>query len=57
MNSVLKGLSYNVQTFGCQMNKHDSERISGLLRSEGLIEVDSIEDADVVVFIDRTSVV
>ncbi len=50
MNSVLKGLSYNVQTFGCQMNKHDSERISGLLRSEGLIEVDSIEDADVVVF-------
>lgn len=50
MNSVLEGLSYNVQTFGCQMNKHDSERISGLLRSKGAVEVDSIEDADVVVF-------
>lgn len=51
MGSVLKGLTYNVQTFGCQMNKHDSERISGLLQSEGASEVESIEDADIVVFV------
>ncbi|MFM9226644.1 MAG: hypothetical protein ACKOQ1_08495, partial [Actinomycetota bacterium] len=26
---------YVVRTFGCQMNEHDSERISGLLSAEG----------------------
>jgi tRNA-2-methylthio-N6-dimethylallyladenosine synthase len=38
-----------VRTFGCQMNEHDSERIAGLLQSDGLVEVSSAEDADVVV--------
>lgn len=47
----LNGLKYNVQTFGCQMNKHDSERISGLLSSIGMEEVDDIESSDIVVFI------
>ena len=50
MSNVLEGLSYNVQTFGCQMNKHDSERISGLLQSYGCIEVDSVDESDIVVF-------
>lgn len=50
MNDVLEGLTYNVQTFGCQMNKHDSERISGLLQSHGCIEVGSVEESDIVVF-------
>ena len=30
--------TYEVRTFGCQMNVHDSERISGLLESAGYIE-------------------
>lgn len=47
----LNGLTYNVQTFGCQMNKHDSERVSGLLTSSGMIEVQDIESSDIVVFI------
>lgn len=47
----LNGLTYNVQTFGCQMNKHDSERVSGLLTSCGMIEVQDIESSDIVVFI------
>lgn len=45
--------SYQVNTFGCQMNVHDSERISGLLEAAGLVEVaaDAAEGAaDVVVF-------
>ncbi len=50
MNNVLEGLAYNVQTFGCQMNKHDSERISGLLQAQGAHEVGSVDRADVVVF-------
>jgi tRNA-2-methylthio-N6-dimethylallyladenosine synthase len=39
-----------VVTYGCQMNTHDSERISGLLEDAGYIRVDQDEQADVVVF-------
>ncbi len=42
--------TYLIRTFGCQMNKHDSERVAGLLRADGLHPVDEAEDADVVVF-------
>ena len=41
--------SYIVQTFGCQMNEHDSERIAGLLEADGLERAASPEDADVIV--------
>ncbi len=41
--------SYVVHTFGCQMNEHDSERISGLLDADGLTAVTDQDDADVVV--------
>ncbi|MFN3217577.1 MAG: MiaB/RimO family radical SAM methylthiotransferase [Acidimicrobiales bacterium] len=40
---------YLVQTFGCQMNEHDSERIAGLLEADGMERADSAEDADVIV--------
>ncbi len=40
---------YLVQTFGCQMNEHDSERIAGLLEADGMARADSVEDADVIV--------
>ena len=42
--------TYLIRTFGCQMNKHDSERVAGLLSEQGLRSVDVAEDADVVVF-------
>jgi tRNA-2-methylthio-N6-dimethylallyladenosine synthase len=41
--------SYEVRTFGCQMNVHDSERLSGLLEGAGYVPVES-GLADVVVF-------
>jgi len=41
---------YHVQTFGCQMNVHDSERMKGLLESLGLGEAADPADADVLVF-------
>lgn len=50
MLDSLKGYTFNIQTFGCQMNKHDSERIRGLLLSFGACEVDDIESSDIVVF-------
>ncbi|MGH8988432.1 MAG: tRNA (N6-isopentenyl adenosine(37)-C2)-methylthiotransferase MiaB [Acidimicrobiales bacterium] len=39
-----------LRTFGCQMNEHDSERLAGLLRAEGMEPAESLEDADLVVF-------
>ncbi|GAA1353563.1 tRNA (N6-isopentenyl adenosine(37)-C2)-methylthiotransferase MiaB [Falsarthrobacter nasiphocae] len=41
--------TYDVRTFGCQMNVHDSERMSGLLEEAGLVPVKE-GLADVVVF-------
>ena len=49
-NPRLAGLTYCVKTFGCQMNFHDAERVSGLLDDCGLIEVETLDEADVVVF-------
>ena len=40
---------YHVRTYGCQMNQHDSERIAGLLETDGMTETDSFDDADVIV--------
>lgn len=40
---------YFIRTFGCQMNEHDSERIAGMLESEGYAPADTPEDADLVV--------
>src|SRR5204863_8415099 len=36
---------YLVRTFGCQMNEHDSERIAGLLESDGYARVEDAADA------------
>ncbi|UNK69514.1 tRNA (N6-isopentenyl adenosine(37)-C2)-methylthiotransferase MiaB [Microbacterium sp. H1-D42] len=41
--------SYEVRTFGCQMNVHDSERLSGSLESAGYVRADAGEDADIVI--------
>ena len=48
--SSLHGRQYFIRTFGCQMNLHDSERVSGLLDSLGCLEVGDPADADIVVF-------
>ncbi len=41
---------YNIVTFGCQMNVHESEKIAGMLESIGYAPCDSKEDADIIVF-------
>jgi len=40
---------YLIETFGCQMNVHDSERMAGLLEQAGFEATDDAADADVVV--------
>ena len=42
--------TFSVVTYGCQMNAHDSERISGLLEQAGYVRADDRDGADVVVF-------
>ena len=42
--------TYEVRTFGCQMNVHDSERIAGLLDEAGYAPVADGAQPDVVVF-------
>jgi len=39
-----------IQTFGCQMNHADSEKIHMLLAQAGLSKVDKWEEADIVIF-------
>jgi tRNA-2-methylthio-N6-dimethylallyladenosine synthase len=46
---VSDGRKFYVKTYGCQMNEHDSERISGLLEADGFVAADDVADADVVV--------
>src|SRR3954469_6911816 len=42
--------TYEVRTYGCQMNVHDSERLAGLLEEAGYVRVPDGQTADVVVF-------
>ena len=42
-------LTYEVRTFGCQMNVHDSERLAGSLEAAGYTKAASADKADIVV--------
>ncbi|MBD3135282.1 tRNA (N6-isopentenyl adenosine(37)-C2)-methylthiotransferase MiaB [Microbispora bryophytorum] len=42
--------TYEVRTYGCQMNVHDSERLSGLLEDAGYVRAAEGDTPDVVVF-------
>lgn len=41
-------LRFYIQTFGCQMNDHDSAVLARLLEEQGHLEVESAETADVI---------
>jgi tRNA-2-methylthio-N6-dimethylallyladenosine synthase len=42
-------IKFFVQTFGCQMNENDSERIAGIIRHAGGTQVEQAGEADLVV--------
>ena len=48
-NEIGRDLTFHVTTFGCQMNARDSEKLIGILKSIGYVEIES-EDADLVIF-------
>src|SRR5246500_4385639 len=41
---------FYLETFGCQMNVHDSEKVIGTLISEGYRQVQTVEEADLVLY-------
>ncbi|MBB3087565.1 tRNA-2-methylthio-N6-dimethylallyladenosine synthase [Nocardioides albus] len=49
-SSSASARTYEVRTYGCQMNVHDSERLSGLLEDAGYAKARAGQQADVVVF-------
>ncbi len=42
--------TFYIETFGCQMNAHDSEKVIGTLVSEGYRQVPDLEQADLVLY-------
>ncbi len=52
LNEELKGkaLSYHIESYGCQMNAHDSEKIAGLLSACGYAPASEKEEADLILF-------
>jgi tRNA-2-methylthio-N6-dimethylallyladenosine synthase len=41
-------MKFHIQTWGCQMNDHDGEKLSGLLSSEGFEAVEDASSADLI---------
>ena len=41
---------YKISTFGCQMNEHDSEKISWILEGMGYAPTEDTEQADFIVY-------
>ena len=48
-SNFLEGKKYNIITFGCQMNEHDSETIAGMLEEEGCRQVLTKEESDITI--------
>jgi len=42
--------TFFIETFGCQMNAHDSEKVAGVLMHRGYRPVDSATDADLLLY-------
>ena len=50
MSSDNKELKYYIETWGCQMNEEDSEKISGMLKTQGYTQTDDREEASIIIF-------
>src|SRR5690349_11938948 len=42
--------TFYLETFGCQMNAHDSEKVVGTLVSEGYRQVETVEEAGLILY-------
>ncbi|MBE6047841.1 MAG: tRNA (N6-isopentenyl adenosine(37)-C2)-methylthiotransferase MiaB, partial [Clostridium sp.] len=48
--SDIKNLKYYIETWGCQMNEEDSEKLSGMLKSIGYTRTENKEEATIILF-------
>jgi tRNA-2-methylthio-N6-dimethylallyladenosine synthase len=46
----VSGKTFYIETFGCQMNVHDSEKVAGTLAARGYTQVESPEKASLVLY-------
>ena len=44
------GKTFYIETFGCQMNVHDSEKVAGVLMARGYRPVDTHQDAEIILY-------
>jgi tRNA-2-methylthio-N6-dimethylallyladenosine synthase len=44
------GKTFYLETFGCQMNVHDSEKVVGTLLASGYRQVESVQEADLILY-------
>ncbi len=49
-SSATAGKTFFLETFGCQMNEHDSEKVAGVLLARGYRQADSPESASLVLY-------
>ncbi len=49
-SSPATGLHYFIQTFGCQMNYSDTERVAAVLEKSGYRQAEKMEDVDLFIF-------
>ena len=50
LGSVSRLRTFYLETFGCQMNVHDSEKVAGVLVARGLRPVENDRDADLILY-------
>ncbi|OOM10517.1 tRNA (N6-isopentenyl adenosine(37)-C2)-methylthiotransferase MiaB [Clostridium saccharobutylicum] len=50
LNKVENKKLFYVETWGCQMNEEDSEKLSGMLKRQGYENTDIREDASIIIF-------
>ncbi len=48
--SEVKNLKYYIETWGCQMNEEDSEKLSGMLKRIGYTKTEAKEEASIILF-------
>jgi tRNA-2-methylthio-N6-dimethylallyladenosine synthase len=48
--SARNGKSFFIETFGCQMNAHDSEKVAGVLLGRGYAVAESMAQADLILY-------
>ena len=50
MEKITKQKKYSIETYGCQMNEHDSEKISWILENMGYNKTDDNNQPDLIIY-------